>query len=89
MVPFIIGGILIVAGALVSLIIPRKIKDRNIEIKFTQTTSTSELKGILTDNAAAGLEGYRHFVELKGLADSDIRMRGLGKRSILIFHNPV
>jgi len=71
MAPLIIGGILIVAGVLVSLIIPRKIKDRNIEIKFTQTTSTSELKSILTDNAAAGLEGYRHFVELKGLADSD------------------
>jgi len=71
MVPFIIGGILIVAGVLVSLIIPRKIKDRNIEIKFMQTTSIGELKGILTDNAAAGLEGYRHFVELKGLADSD------------------
>lgn len=71
MLPFVIGGILIIGGAVVSFFIPRKIKDRNIEIKFMQTTQLEELRAILKDNAEAGLDGYRHYVELKGSADSD------------------
>jgi len=71
MLPFIIGGILIIGGAALSFFAPRKIKDRNIEIKFMQTTPLKELIAILKDNAAAGLDGYRHYVELKGSADSD------------------
>jgi len=71
MAAFIIGGILIVFGIILSLIIPMKMKNKNIEIRFMQTTSIGELKSILTDNAAAGLEGYRHYVELKGQADTD------------------
>ncbi len=71
MLPYIIGGILIIGGAALSFFAPRKIKDRNIEIKFMQTTPIKELIAILRDNAAAGLDGYRHYVELKGSADSD------------------
>ncbi len=71
MVPFIIGGILIVLGALLAIIVPRKMRDKNIEIKFMQTTPINELKEILSGNAAAGLDGYRHYVELKAIADAD------------------
>lgn len=71
MVSFIIGGILIVLGIILSVVIPMRMKNKNIEIRFMQTTSIGELKSILTDNVAAGLEGYRHYVELKGQADTD------------------
>ncbi len=71
MLPYIIGGILIIGGAALGFFVPKKIKDRNIEIKFMQTTPIEELIAILKDNAAAGLDGYRHYVELKGSADSD------------------
>jgi hypothetical protein len=71
MVGFIIGGILIVLGILLALLVPMKLKNKNIEIKFMQTTPIAELKKILSGNAAAGLDGYRHYVELKALADSD------------------
>jgi hypothetical protein len=71
MVHFIIGGILIAAGIFVGLFIPRRIKSKNLEIKFMKTTPVAELKGILSDNAAAGLDGYRHFVELKGSAGAE------------------
>jgi len=67
-IQYIIGGILVAGGVLLGLLVPRKIKNKNIEIKFMQTTPITELKGILTDNAAAGLDNYRHFVELKGSA---------------------
>ena len=72
MMPFILGGILVIIGILVSTIIPIRLKNKNIEIQFMQTTPVAELKGILEDNAAAGLDGYRHYVELKGIADSDM-----------------
>jgi hypothetical protein len=71
MAQFIIGGILIVVGGFISLFIPWRIKSKNIELKYMQTTSITELKDILTENAKAGLEGYRHYVELKGLAGAD------------------
>jgi hypothetical protein len=75
MAKFIIGAILIVLGVFCSFYIPRRIKDRNIEIRFAQTTSIGELTSILTENAKAGLEGYRHYVELKGLAEKDTSQR--------------
>jgi hypothetical protein len=71
MAQFIIGGILIAAGIFVGLFIPRRLKSKNLEIKFMRTTPIAELKGILSDNAAAGLDGYRHFVELKGIAGAE------------------
>jgi len=71
MLGYILGGILIVGGALLAWLVPRRIKNRTLEIKFMKTTPIPELKGILSDNAAAGLEGYRHYVELKGNAGSD------------------
>ena len=75
MARFIIGGILIALGVFCSLYFPRRIKDRNIEIRFLQTTSISELASILTENAKAGLEGYRHYAELKGQAEKDTPQR--------------
>ena len=71
MLPFIIGGILIIAGGILGFIVPKKMKNKNIEIKFMKTIPVSELKEILTGNAEAGLEGYRHYTELKGKAGSD------------------
>lgn len=71
MLPFIIGGILIIGGGILGFIVPRKMKNKNIEIKFLKTIPIGELKEILTSNAEAGLEGYRHYSELKGKAGSD------------------
>ena len=71
MASFIIGGILIVLGVFCSIYFPMRIKNKNIEIQFAQTTAISELIAILTENAKAGLEGYRHYVELKGQTEKD------------------
>ena len=71
MAQFIIGGILIAVGGFISLFVPWRIKSKNIELKYMQTSTITELKDILTGNAKAGLEGYRHYVELKGLAGAD------------------
>ena len=71
MLPFILGGILIIGGGILGFIVPRKMKNKNIEIKFLKTIPVSELKEILTGNVEAGLEGYRHYSELKGKAGSD------------------
>jgi hypothetical protein len=71
MIQYIIGGILIIAGGILGFIVPRKMKNKNIEIKFLKTVPVGELNEILTANAEAGLEGYRHYAELKGKADSD------------------
>lgn len=71
MIGYIIGAILIVGGSLLALMVPRGLKKKILEIKFMETTPISELKAILTHNAKAGLEGYRHYVELKGKAGSD------------------
>ena len=71
MLPFILGGILIIGGGILGFIVPRKMKNKNIEIKFLKTIPLGELKEILTGNAEAGLEGYRHYSELKGKAGSD------------------
>ncbi len=71
MAQYIIGSIMLVLGALLAILAPMKIKNKNIEIRFMQTTPVKELKEILEGNAAAGLEGYRHYVELKGKAGSE------------------
>jgi len=71
MLPFILGGILIIGGGILGFIVPRKMKNKNIEIKFLKTIPIGELKEILTGNAEAGLDGYRHYSELKGKAGSD------------------
>lgn len=71
MVQFIIGGIMAAGGIFLSIFLPLKYKNKNVDIRFEKTTSISELKEILTRNAEAGLEGYRHYVELKGIAGSD------------------
>jgi hypothetical protein len=71
MLPFIIGGLLIIGGAALSFFVPRKIKARNIEIKYMKTTPIRELKELLEDSAKEGLQGYRHYVEIKGNAGSD------------------
>ncbi len=71
MAQFIIGGILIAIGGFISLFVPWRLKSKNIELRYMQTTSITDLIEILTENAKAGLEGYRHYVELKGLAAAD------------------
>ena len=71
MLPYILGGLLIIGGAALSFFVPRKIKARNIEIKFMKTTPIGELKGLLEHNEKEGLSGYRHYVEIKGSAGSD------------------
>lgn len=71
MIQYIIGAILIAAGVLVGILIPMRTKNKNLEIRFMQTTPIAELKEILSGNAAAGLDGYRHFVELKGIAGAE------------------
>ncbi len=68
MAGIIIGAIMLVLGALLAILVPIKIKNKNIEIRFMKTTPIDELKAILDSNAAAGLEGYRHYVELIGQA---------------------
>lgn len=70
MVPYIIGGVLAVLGVFIAIYVPRRIKNKNIEIQFAKTTTLDELKKALADNAAAGLEGYRQYAELKGTAGS-------------------
>jgi hypothetical protein len=75
MVKFIIGGILVAAGIFLGLFVPQRIKNKNLEIRFMNTTPIAELKGILSDNAAAGLDGYRHFVELKGAAGTELAQK--------------
>ena len=75
MAGIIIGAIMLALGALLAILVPLKIKNKNLEIRFMQTTAISELKGILESNKAAGLEGYRHYVELKGMAASEIPLK--------------
>ena len=87
MIQYILGGILIIAGIVVGTLIPLRLKNKNIEIQFMQTTPISELNGILKDNAAAGLEGYRHYVEIKGIADSDIHQKApFSEREVAYFN---
>lgn len=75
MAGIIIGAILIVIGALLSILLSKKIKNKNIEIQFMKTTSVGELKKNLSENEAQGLEGYREYAELKGTASSTTPMK--------------
>ncbi|MBM3700732.1 MAG: hypothetical protein FJW68_07495 [Actinobacteria bacterium] len=87
MVPYIIGGVLLVLGALLAILVPMKIKNKNIEIRFMQTTPVEELKAILAGNAAAGLEGYRHYVELTGLAEAEKPLKAPFSEKEVAYYN--
>lgn len=87
MASFIIGGILIAVGVFCSIYFPMRIKNKNIEIQFTQTTPISELIAILTENAKAGLEGYRHYVELKGQTDKDTLQKAPFSEKEVAYYN--
>lgn len=71
MTSFIIGGIFIVLGVLCSTYVRIRIKNKNVEIQYMKTTAIGELKKTMEQNAADGLEGYREYVELKGVAGSE------------------
>jgi hypothetical protein len=68
MIHFIIGGILVVGGALISLLVPRAMKNKNVEIKFAKTLSLDELKKQLLQSEADGLTDFRQYAEIKGQA---------------------
>ena len=71
MVPIIIGAVLIALGAVLAFVVRTRINNKNIEIQFMRTTTIPELTAALKDNEAQGLENYREFAELKGLAAAD------------------
>ena len=71
MVPIIIGAIMIVLGGLLAVLVRKKMQNKNIEIQYMNTASIPELKKTLEENAAQGLEGYREYTEIKGVAASD------------------
>ena len=75
MAGIIIGAILIVLGAVLSIVVSTKIKNKNVEIQFMKTTSIGELKKNLEDNASQGLTGYREYSELKGVADAPVPLK--------------
>jgi len=87
MTSFIIGGVLVVLGVFCAVYFPMRIKNKNIEIRFAQTTAISELIAILTENAKAGLEGYRHYVELKGQTDRDIPQKAPFSEREVAYYN--
>lgn len=65
------GIALIIGGVLLSTIVTKKMKNKNVEIQFMKTTTVGELKKTLQENAAQGLTGYREYAEIKGLATSE------------------
>ncbi|HHV65537.1 MAG TPA: hypothetical protein GXX46_10765 [Peptococcaceae bacterium] len=65
----IIGLILIALGVFCSVYVHRRIKNKNLEIQFMRTSTIGEVEKNLRENEAAGLTGYREYVELKGIAD--------------------
>ncbi len=87
MLPYIIGGILIIGGGILGFIVPKKMKNKNIEIKFLKTIPVSELKEILAGNAEAGLEGYRHYSELKGKAGSEKPQKAPFSKRAVAYYN--
>ena len=52
-----------------------------------QATPINELKEILVHNREAGLEGYRHFVELNGFADSDNPQKAPFSEKEFVYYN--
>ena len=71
MVMIIIGIVLVALGGVSAFVISTRIKNKNIEIQFMKTTTIPELTEALKENAAQGLENYREYAELKGIASSD------------------
>jgi hypothetical protein len=71
MAGIIIGAIMAVGGVLLSLVVSKKIRNKNVEIQYMKTTPLADLKKNLEENASSGLDGYREFAELKGAADAD------------------
>ncbi len=71
MVLIIIGVVLIVLGGVLVFVVRTRIKNKNIEIQFMNTTTIPALTGTLKENEAQGLENYREYAELKGIASSD------------------
>lgn len=64
-----IGLVLIAAGVFSSVFVRKKLKNKNIEIQYMKTSTISEVETNLKENEASGLQGYREYVELKGLAE--------------------
>jgi hypothetical protein len=87
MAPFIIGGILVVLGIFCAVYFPMRIKNKNIEIRFAQTTPIKDLIAILTENAKAGLEGYRHYVELKAQTDRNTPQKAPFSEKEVAYYN--
>ena len=75
MATIIIGAIMAVGGALLSLLVSAKIKNKNVEIQYMQTTAIADLKKGLEENAASGLEGYREYAEMKGVASAEAPLK--------------
>lgn len=71
MAGIIIGAIMAVGGVLLSLVVSKKIRNKNVEIQYMKTTQLADLKKNLEENASSGLDGYREFAEMKGAADAD------------------
>lgn len=71
MVHFIVGGVIIVVGALVAIFVRQRFINKGIEIAYMKTTSIPDLLKDLKTNADAGLENYRQYAELKGIAEAD------------------
>ncbi|NLW06658.1 MAG: hypothetical protein GX039_01545 [Clostridia bacterium] len=67
----IIGAILLVAGAYCGIFLRKGILNKNRKMQYMETTTVGELTKLLNEYAAAGLEGYREYVELKGLAGAE------------------
>ncbi len=67
----IIGVVLIALGGVLAFVVRRRIHNKNIEIQFMRTTTIPELGGTLKENEAQGLENYREYAELKGVASTD------------------
>ncbi|HHV64639.1 MAG TPA: hypothetical protein GXX46_06160 [Peptococcaceae bacterium] len=64
-----IGLLLIAGGVFSSVFVSKKIKNKNIEIQYMRTSTIGEVEETLKENEASGLQGYREYVELKGVAD--------------------
>ena len=71
MVGIIIGAVLIALGAVLVLVVRTRIKNKNVEIQFMKTTTIADLSAVLKENESQGLENYREYAELKGVAASD------------------
>ncbi|MGI6451548.1 MAG: GIDE domain-containing protein [Desulfitobacteriia bacterium] len=65
----IVGLVLIAGGVFCSVFVSKKLKNKNIEIQYMKTSTIGEVEKTLKENEASGLQGYREFVELKGVAE--------------------